>query len=86
VYGERTLLQKFNKFRNVLEPQVKSLPAAVREDLDTHLSGVLSVLRTFRNSAGHPSGLIIDREQVYVLLQLIIPYLKKQYQLMQVFK
>lgn len=86
VFGERTLLQKFNKFRNLLEPQVKNLPPAVREDLDTRLSGVLSVLRTFRNSAGHPSGVIIDREQVYVLLQLVIPYLKKQYQLMQVFK
>lgn len=86
VFGERTLLQKFNKFRNLLEPQVKNLPPDVKEDLDTHLSGVLSVLRTFRNSAGHPSGLIIDREQVYVLLQLVISYLKKQYQLMGVFK
>lgn len=86
VFGERTLLQKFNKFRNVLEPQVKSLPPEVREDLDTHLSGILAVLRTFRNGAGHPTGKIIDREQVFVLLQLVIPYLKKQYQLVQVFK
>lgn len=86
VFTERTLLQKFNKFRNVLEPIVRALPPEVREDLDTHLSGVLSVLRTFRNNAGHPTGLVPEREQTFVLLQLVIPYLKKQYQLMQVYR
>ena len=86
VFGERTLLQKFNKFRNLLEPLVRTLPGEVREDLDTHLSGILSVLRTFRNNAGHPTGLIPEREQTFVLLQLVIPYLKKQYQLMQVYR
>jgi hypothetical protein len=85
VFSERTLLQRFNKFRNLLEPLVRTLPAEVREDLDTHLSGILSVLRTFRNEAGHPTGFIPDREQTFVLLQLVIPYLKKQYQLMQVY-
>jgi hypothetical protein len=86
VFTERTLLQKFNKFRNILEPLVRALPAEVREDLDTHLSGILSVLRTFRNNAGHPTGLVPEREQTFVLLQLAIPYLKKQYQLMQVYR
>jgi hypothetical protein len=86
VFGERTLLQRFNKFRNLLEPLVRTLPVDVREDLDTHLSGILSVLRTFRNNAGHPTGLIPEREQTFVLLQLVIPYLKKQYQLMQVYR
>jgi hypothetical protein len=86
VLAERTLLQKFNKFRNLLEPLVRTLPPEVREDLDTHLSGILSVLRTFRNNAGHPTGLVPEREQTFVLLQLVIPYLKKQHQLMQVFR
>ena len=86
VFAERTLLQKFNKFRNLLEPLVRTLPPEVREDLDTHLSGILSVLRTFRNNAGHPTGLVPEREQTFVLLQLVIPYLKKQHQLMQVFR
>lgn len=86
VFNERTVLQKFNKFRNILDNQIKSLSPEIREDLDTHLSGILSVIRTFRNSAGHPTGVIIDREQAFVLLQLIIPYCKKQYQLMQVLK
>jgi len=86
VFSERTLLQKFNKFRNLLEPLIKTLPSEIREDLDTHLAGVLSVIRTFRNQSGHPTGKIIDREQTFVLLQLVIPYFKKQYQLMKFFK
>lgn len=86
VFSERTILQKFNKFRNLIEPMMKTLPAEIREDLDTHFAGILSVIRTFRNNSGHPTGKIIDREQTFVLLQLFIPYCKKQYQLMQFFK
>jgi hypothetical protein len=86
VFPERTLLQKFNKFRNLLDPMLKTLPAEIREDLDTHFAGILSVIRTFRNQSGHPTGKIIDREQTFVLLQLVVPYCKKQYQLMQFFK
>lgn len=86
VFTERTLLQKFNKFRNLLEPMLKGLPTDIREDFDTHFAGILSVIRTFRNQSGHPTGKIIDREQTFVLLQLVIPYFKKLYQLMQFFK
>lgn len=86
VFQERTILQKLNKFRNILEQHIKVLPAEVREDLDTHFAGVLSVIRTFRNQSGHPTGKVIDREQAFVLLQLFIPYCKKLYQLMDVFR
>lgn len=86
VFQERTILQKLNKFRNILEQNVKALPPEVKEDLDTHFAGILSVIRTFRNQSGHPTGKIIDREQAFVLLQLFIPYCKKLYQLMDFFK
>jgi len=86
VSAERTILQRFNKFRSILDQNTKTLPSAVKEDLDTHFAGVLSVIRTFRNQAGHPTGKIIDREQTFVLLHLFIPYCKKLYQLMEYFK
>lgn len=82
---ERTILQKLNKFRNILEQHTKGLPAEIKEDLDTHFAGILSVIRTFRNQSGHPTGKIMDREQTFVLLQLFVPYCKKLYQLMEYF-
>jgi len=79
---ERTILQKFNKFKRILDQHTATLTPEIKEDLDTHFAGILSIIRTFRNQAGHPTGKIIDREQAYVLMQLFIPYCKKMYQLM----
>jgi hypothetical protein len=81
VFSERGLLRRFNKFRSVIETQAKGLPQVIKEDLDTHFAGILSVIRTYRNDSGHPPGKIIDREQTFVLLQLFIPYSKKLHQL-----
>lgn len=85
-FAQRTILQKFNKFKNILEQNLSTLTPQLREDLETNLSGILSMIRNFRNESGHPSGKIISREQVYVLLQLFIPCCKKIYDLMDHFR
>ena len=82
VIKEKTILRKINKFKSKLEQQIKALPPSIKEDLDTHFAGILSVIRNYRNQSGHPTGNIIDREQMYVLLNLFISYCKKMYQLM----
>lgn len=81
VSKERTILQKVNKFKNILDQHLKTLPSPIKEDLDTNFLGILSIIRNYRNQSGHPSGKIIDREQVYVLLQLFPHYCKKMYQM-----
>lgn len=86
VSKERTILQKVNKFMGILDQQLKSLPPEIKEDLDTHFAGILSIIRNFRNQSGHPSGKIIDREQAFILLQLFIPYCKKMYLLIDHYK
>lgn len=86
VFDQRTILQKVNKFKNILDQHIRTLPAEIQEDLDTHFAGILSIIRNFRNQAGHPTGKILDREQAYILLQLFIPYCKKIYQLKDHFK
>ncbi len=85
-FTQRTILQKFNKFRNILDQIFGILPADVKEDLDTNLSGILSMIRNFRNESGHPSGKIIGREQCYILLHLFIPCCRKIYELIEYFK
>ncbi len=82
VSKERTILAKVNKFKNILEQNMQSLPSEIKEDIDTHFAGILSIIRNFRNQSGHPTGNIIEREQAYILLQLFVPYCKKMYQLM----
>lgn len=86
VFRERTLLQKINRFKTILDNNLGGLAADVREDLDTHFAGILSIIRTFRNQSGHPTGQVIGREQAYVLLNLFIPYGKKLYQLRNYFE
>ncbi|NNM88497.1 MAG: hypothetical protein HKL95_08265 [Phycisphaerae bacterium] len=78
---ERTILRKINKFNAVLDQQRCELPYLIREDLEAHFSGIQSIIRNFRNEAGHPTGKILDREQVFVLLHLSIPCHRKMYQL-----
>ncbi len=79
--SERMILTKVTKFKDVLDGNLTSLTPQIREDLDTHFGGILSIIRNFRNQSGHPSGHTISREQCYVLLQLFVPYAKKMYQL-----
>lgn len=86
VAEQRAILQKVTKFRNVLEQDLKQLPSELREDLDTHFAGILSVIRTTRNESGHPSGKVPEREQVYVLLHLFVTYCKKMYALRRYFR
>jgi hypothetical protein len=86
IFEQKTILQKANKFKNILDQNLNTLSAEIKEDLDTHFAGILSVIRNFRNQSGRPTGKIIDREQAFVLLQLFIPYSKKLYMLMEHFK
>jgi hypothetical protein len=82
---ERLLLPKINRFRQTLELHFGQLPREIKEDLDTHFLGILSVIRNYRNESGHPSGKIIDREQVYVLMELFPSYARKMQQLVEYF-
>lgn len=86
VFEKKTILQKFNKFKSILEQNSAALSSQLKEDLDTNLAGILSMIRNFRNESGHPSGRIISREQAYILLQLYIPCCKRIYDLTEHFR
>jgi len=83
---EKTILRKLNKFRNVLNQNLSILTSDLKEDLDTNFTGIMTMIRNFRNESGHPSGKIISREQCFVLLYLFIPCCKKIYQLINFFR
>jgi hypothetical protein len=86
VSKERSILPKLNKFKQILNQHIGEFSPEIKEDLDTNFSGIIAIIRNFRNESGHPSGKIISREQCYILLQLFIPYCKKIYQLKKFFE
>jgi len=77
VEKERQVLSKINKFKEICQAQGKSLPPEIKEGFDTIFLGIQDTIRQFRNDSGHPTGKIIPHEQVFILLQLFIPYAKK---------
>lgn len=84
--NERGALRRINKFKEALDENIGDIPREIKEDLDTHFAGIISMIRNFRNESGHPTGKVVSREQAFVLLQLFIPYCKKLYALMDFFR
>lgn len=70
--------QKITKFQSILKPLAPTLPQSAVEDFDINIGMIQSVLRIARNEAGHPTaGAPPEREQVYVFLQLFIPFARQ---------
>jgi hypothetical protein len=81
VTKQQTVRQKIVKFRDCLKPLLKSLPHEAVDDLDTNFSMIQSVLRIARNEAGHATAEIPEREQVYVYMQLFVPFARQMMRL-----
>jgi hypothetical protein len=71
--------QKITRFQECLKPllNAKKLPREAVEDLETNFTMIQSVLRIARNEAGHPTAVQLEREQVYVYLQLFVPFARQ---------
>jgi hypothetical protein len=78
---EKMALGRIKAFRNAVAPLLGSFPRAIGEDLSTRLDGIQSVIRIARNEAGHPSGVIPDRDSTFVNLRLFITFGQKLDQL-----
>jgi|SRR5579872_1737509 len=71
--------QKITKLQECLKPLLDSrrLPRDAVEDLETNFTMIQSVLRIARNDADHPKSTQLQREQVYVYLQLFVPFARQ---------
>jgi hypothetical protein len=80
-----SIKRKHDEFQNIFKTKILVLPALpydIKENLDTYLTGLFSIIRTHRNDAGHPSGKVIQREHLYSYLVVFPTYLEKVYALM----
>jgi hypothetical protein len=73
----RFIRQKITKFESTLKPLIPTLPHDAVEDLEANFNMIQSVLRIARNDAGHPTAAAPRREQVYVYLQLFVPFARQ---------
>ena len=65
------------------EANPSDLPHKATADLEANLLAIQSVLRIARNEAGHPTGAKPERENVYVYLQLFVPFARQLMRLRQ---
>lgn len=77
IQNQRFIRQKITAFQSAIAPHLKHFPREAIEDLDANFNMIQSVLRIARNEAGHPTALIPRREQVYVNLQLFVPFVRQ---------
>jgi hypothetical protein len=83
VAKQYVIRQKIAKFHECLKPLIPALPHTATEDFETNFQAIQSVLRIARNDAGHPTGAAPQREQVFVYLQLFIPFARQLMRLRQ---
>ena len=79
VLQETFIRKKIAKVQECLKPlrYAKKLSRDAVEDLDTNFTMIQSVLRIARNDAGHATVAKLQREQVYVYLQLFVPFARQ---------
>ncbi|MGE3293175.1 MAG: hypothetical protein AB7I59_18265 [Geminicoccaceae bacterium] len=75
--NEKFVRQKIAKFLPALTAIASRLDRQATEDLETNFAPIQSVLRIARNEAGHPRSTAPHRENVYVNLQLFIPFARQ---------
>lgn len=84
IAGMTFIQKKFEEFDNKLKGQIlarQDLPKDIKENLENELKGIFSVIRRYRNDAGHPTGLTITRDEAYANLYVFPTYLRKVYKL-----
>ncbi len=66
---------KILRFGEAIKPILTALPESATRELDDALHTMQAIIRTARNEGGEPSGAQApSRDQVYVYLQLFIPF------------
>jgi hypothetical protein len=58
-----------------------NIPTSITNNLENDLVGIFQMIRNYRNDTGHPTGIKLNREQVYANLMVFISYCKKVYSL-----
>jgi hypothetical protein len=73
----RSFYEKYDVFRRYFDPVRKNLPDRLVGDLDGQMDGVLHLIRSYRNDAGHPTRTKKERMAAFRSLVLFVPYCQR---------
>ena len=76
----KMIKRQHDEFMKIYQGRLRGLfPGDINDDFDTTVNGIFTMIRNYRNDAGHPTGRIVSREVVYANIQVFPTYLKKVY-------
>lgn len=89
-FRERTdgkfVKRQFEEFQKSFGGQKGRIDKELLDGIEIVLNGVFELLRQSRNSTGHPTGKAMERENVFVSLQVFVTYCKRIYALIHYFQ
>lgn len=76
----KMIKRQYDEFMKLYQGYLRKMfPGDINEDFETNVNGVFSMIRNYRNDAGHPTGRMVSREVAYANIQVFPTYLKKVY-------
>lgn len=76
---KQNYIAKFEVFQQKLRSKKDLLPEEVANGFDLMMNAVGDLLRVYRNDAGHPTGLLVSRDDCFIHLRMFLLYAKKLY-------
>ena len=77
----KMIKRQYDEFMKLYHGHLRGLfPGDINEDF---VNGVFTMIRNYRNDAGHPTGRIVPIEVVYANIQVFPTYLKKVYSVIE---
>ena len=75
------IARKYDVLKGKLPSFRTRLPRELGQDLEVMLDGCFTLIRNYRNEAGHPTGRVVEREVCFANLQLFKVYCERVYEL-----
>jgi hypothetical protein len=79
--NNKFFLAKYTIFRKYFDPIKSALPKEIADKLNIYLESVFNFIRENRNEAGHPTGVSMNKKELFAYLQIFGDYAMKIYSL-----
>lgn len=82
----RPFSQIRNDFSKKFNPTKKSLGSELTQDLDIVFDGIYTIIKNSRDNSGHPTGILVTRDQMFAYFSLFPMYVDRVCKLTAAYK